>query len=249
MKFTLSLIFLSPILIIQALYTRLVTTRLPEAKGPRSGDTKTVGSPLRLLVVGDSAAAGVGVEKQSQALCGQIALYLSADVNLNWRLIAKTGISSGQMVGILREQPAEKFESVVVSLGVNDILECRTGKQWRNDLLTLMQILKQDFSAKQIILTAIPPLHLFPALPQPLRWSLGERAKTFNRILKSVSELDAGLFYLELSFSEIEFFMAEDGFHPGEKGYQRWGKSIAELISKNLIQQKSPNDSGLSNLT
>ncbi|NIP82235.1 MAG: SGNH/GDSL hydrolase family protein, partial [Gemmatimonadetes bacterium] len=50
---------LAPILVAQGLFVRWRTTRLPEPPGDREGVTGA-GPPLRLLVAGDSAAAGVG---------------------------------------------------------------------------------------------------------------------------------------------------------------------------------------------
>ena len=55
---------LAPLLVAQALRTRRVTPRLPEAAGERSG-TQGEGPRLRLLVLGDSAAAGVGAQMGS----------------------------------------------------------------------------------------------------------------------------------------------------------------------------------------
>ena len=66
MKHKLAAIGLAPLLILQGLYVRRVTPKLPEPLGKRSGVHGT-GPRLRLLILGDSAAAGVGVSTQSQA--------------------------------------------------------------------------------------------------------------------------------------------------------------------------------------
>jgi hypothetical protein len=57
---------LGPLLLLQGRHVRRVTPRLAEAVGPRDG-TAGNGPPLRLLIVGDSAAAGVGVPVQGRA--------------------------------------------------------------------------------------------------------------------------------------------------------------------------------------
>ena len=49
-------LLLTPVLVMQALVTRSRMPRLPEAAGPREGETGS-GPLLRLLIVGDSAAA------------------------------------------------------------------------------------------------------------------------------------------------------------------------------------------------
>ncbi len=90
---------------------------LPEPEGPRAG-TVGHGPALRLLVVGDSAAAGVGARTQDEALCGQLAVALAPMLRLQWQLLAFTGATTADMLQRLREEPAAKVDVVLTSLGV-----------------------------------------------------------------------------------------------------------------------------------
>ena len=81
---------LAPLLVAQALHVRRVTPRLPEAEGERCGQLGT-GPALRLLILGDSAAAGVGASHQHDALAGQLAKRLAPRYSLAWRLLATSG--------------------------------------------------------------------------------------------------------------------------------------------------------------
>jgi len=83
-------IVLGPILVAQGIWVRRVTPRLPEPAGARHG-VEGAGKSLRLLIVGDSAAAGAGAESQESALSGRLATMLAPHFHLSWRLIAKTG--------------------------------------------------------------------------------------------------------------------------------------------------------------
>ncbi len=56
-----------PVLVTQGPFIKLRTERLEEPKGAREGVVGQ-GPDLRLLIIGDSSAAGVGVTSQSQAL-------------------------------------------------------------------------------------------------------------------------------------------------------------------------------------
>jgi len=67
---------LAPLLWLQARHVRRVTPRMPEPSGRRTGATGS-GRLVRLLVAGDSGAAGVGAPTQDQALCGQFVRRLS----------------------------------------------------------------------------------------------------------------------------------------------------------------------------
>ena len=61
---------LSPLLVAQALRTRARVPQLPEASGARAGTHGRRTTRLRLLIAGDSSAAGVGVATQDDALAG-----------------------------------------------------------------------------------------------------------------------------------------------------------------------------------
>ncbi len=86
----LSTLLLLPILFVQGNKVRKNTPRLLEPKGEREGGIGQ-GKPLSLLILGDSAAAGVGVETQKDALSGAIIQELQNEFFLQWKLHAKTG--------------------------------------------------------------------------------------------------------------------------------------------------------------
>ena len=46
---------------------------------------------MKLLVLGDSAAAGVGADRQADALTGQIVKNLAGRFLVEWTLFARTG--------------------------------------------------------------------------------------------------------------------------------------------------------------
>ena len=68
---------LGPLLLPQSRWLKRNALRLPEAAGPREGGVGAGGPLLRLLVVGDSSAAGVGVADQAQALALPLARCLA----------------------------------------------------------------------------------------------------------------------------------------------------------------------------
>ena len=68
---------LAPLLVAQAVRTRKRAPVLPEPAGPRQGCVgQGDGVELRLLIAGDSSAAGVGVAHQDQALAGHLSRAL-----------------------------------------------------------------------------------------------------------------------------------------------------------------------------
>lgn len=81
------LVGLAPLLLAQGRFTRRVTPLLPEPVGPRRGKEGR-GPALRLLIAGDSAAAGVGVASQASALSGCLVRELAPAFELTWSLVA-----------------------------------------------------------------------------------------------------------------------------------------------------------------
>ena len=70
MRLAMTTLALAPLLVVQGWYVKRITPRLPEAEGARQGVTGQ-GQRLRLLVVGDSAAAGVRSEEHTSELQSQ----------------------------------------------------------------------------------------------------------------------------------------------------------------------------------
>ena len=64
----------APLWLAQGVHVAITTERLPEAAGPRQG--RIGAGRLRLLILGDSSAAGVGVATQDLALAGRLAAAL-----------------------------------------------------------------------------------------------------------------------------------------------------------------------------
>ena len=93
----LSTFALLPVIVIQGVKVRKNTPPLLEASGDRDGLIGQ-GQALSLLILGDSAAAGVGVETQQDALSGAIISELKKEYLLHWKLHAKTGDTTKNMM-------------------------------------------------------------------------------------------------------------------------------------------------------
>ena len=225
-------VILGPILLLQGLWVRVKTPILPEAEGSRSGRIGT-GPTLRLLVVGDSSAAGVGAASQSQALLGHLARSLAHHYTVQYRLVAQTGATTRDTLMVLANRTAESWDAIVTALGVNDLTGQRNKAAWLVDQQRLIDLLRSRFNPHVILISSLPPMHRFPALPQPLRWHLGNGARRFNAALEALSSANAILF-LPLDFSMRPDQMASDGFHPGPEIYAEWGRRAASRIREGL---------------
>ncbi len=224
---------LGPLFLAQGHYVRRRTPELPEPAGAREGEAGE-GPGIRLLVLGDSAAAGVGAPTQEKALCGRIVAGLSDRYRVQYRLVAKTGATTASTLAHLEKIPAFRTGAVVTSLGVNDV----TGDVGVEEFMTrqgqLYGLLREKFGARYILVSGLPPMGSFVALPQPLRWYLGRRARELDEALAAALPDGLGAHYLPLSRQMARSELASDGFHPGPSAHAQWGAAAADRIAKAL---------------
>jgi lysophospholipase L1-like esterase len=226
---------LGPILLMQARWLRRTALRLPEASGPRSGiegrcDFGT--ELLRILVVGDSSAAGVGVSSQAEALAQPVAKLLAMRTGrpVAWQLIAKSGVNTSEALDLLTHSEVCLADYLITALGTNDVTSQRNPIQFLRDYVLLADTLRQRTGAVGLVATGLPPLRILPAAPHPLRWYLGRCAIRLDRALRNWIERDPMARYVSLEWAARPEDMAEDGFHPGASQYRRWAELVTEQI-------------------
>jgi lysophospholipase L1-like esterase len=225
-------IALAPLLVAQAIATRRRALVLPEAAGPREGVLGADGStPLRVLVAGDSSAAGVGVAEQAQSVIGHLAhaLHRSTGRPIAWALRARTGLTTRGVHALLAEGPPIDAEIAVVITGVNDVIDQVTTRRAVRDRAALAEWLLRA-GVRHVVFAPLPPIDRFPLLPQPLRRVMGGDARRHDAALARWAATQAQVshpaFVVELDAAG----MASDGFHPGEPVYRACGEALAAHV-------------------
>jgi len=226
---------LSPLLVRQARRVRQQTPRLPEASGDRTGIELTADATdlLRLLVVGESTAAGVGVTDLRDALPRQLAVALAArrHCNVAWSMSARTGATASftrelALVATIGQDIA------VVMVGVNDALKFTSRPAWRTHIDQLIDELEQHMGAGgQVVLAGLPDLGRFGTFPQPLRVVLGWHARALDRDLRTIAKRRAGVIYLAMPPVSWPEMFAEDRFHPNAAAYRVLAAYFAEALA------------------
>lgn len=232
---------LLPLLIAQGKRVRATALKLPEAAGERRGVAGSGPIALRVLIVGDSSAAGVGVGTQDDAFAGQLAQALAERTGaaVGWQLVATSGHTARDAARALAGATLATADLLVTALGVNDVVS-----QTRPTLFlaALDEIHALAVTRAQVTHSwhcGLPPMGTFPLLPRPLRWILGRDAAHLDNALVRHLEGQASRLHLPLpeaprlpgkDDSTPEGWMARDGFHPGLLGYRQWGRQVAEAI-------------------
>ena len=227
---------LSPLLVTQAVITRARLPRLPEAEGERQGvaGAPRSGPALRLLIAGDSSAAGVGVVSQRDALAGQLSQCLvhACGAAVHWQLSARSGLATAQMLALLQQRtPLPHADIAVIVTGVNDVIDQVPSHSAVAAREALANWLRNAQGVQHVVFAPLPPIHQFPGLPQPLRWVAGSDARRHNRALCDWAQTRSDVSCVAMQVPLNRGVMASDGFHPGEPVYRYCASMIAEHIA------------------
>ena len=208
--------------------------RLPDAAGETVGQFGEHTETVNLLAIGESTVAGVGASNHAEALGGQLAKYLSLelDVSVRWHVLGESGITVGETLRRLVPQlPETQMDYVVVALGGNDTFKDSSPNCWRNGMTKLVRILRDKYPNATILLANTPRVKDFTALPASLKfvlWRIShlhhENAKTLVRQFENV------FYYDEAGAVEDGFF--SDGVHPSPRGYALWSEAMIKFLTR-----------------
>ncbi len=226
---------LLPVLLVQAIYVRMRVLELPEPAGPRSGIVGQ-GRRLRLLVIGDSSALGVGVKTQQEAILGQLTSRLAPLARVEYDLVAVVGARSVDAVSWLDDLPHRQYDVVVTAFGVNDVTKATPLRRFLAHQTTLIDRLSGEFDAKRLYISGLPPMGQFPLLPQPLRWAMGRRAAWFEAHLRGLIDRRDAARFVTIDMGLDDTNMSADGFHPGPAVYAAWASAVyAQIVADTAL--------------
>ncbi|MCD1279439.1 SGNH/GDSL hydrolase family protein [Psychrobacter sp. CCUG 69069] len=263
-------VLLAPVYLYQGRKIKRDTVRLPEPNGERhghvslpepSGTAKNKRKPtLNLMIVGDSAAAGVGSQTQQEALAGKLIPILAqqSDIctqfdELLWSLQATTGHTSFDILRRLYvlPPPSHPVDVMVLSVGVNDTTSNVSVHKWQQQIKDIIAIAQRKFGVRELIFLSLPPMAQMPAIPAPLNNFVGAKASILDKVLQQECAANDSVTYMATDFPrmieehangepiDIAVMFASDGFHPSSLMYGYWAQQLAERIIQVLDASRS----------
>ena len=223
---------LVPIAAVQGRWMRSTIKLASPAAGPTSG---TVGDPsrppVRIAVVGESTAAGCGVDTHDHGFAGWLARELAARTRrpVRWEVVGQFGATARRIRYRLVPQLGENLHVAVLLAGANDVLTRRTPGQWGDDLAAIVEDLADR--SEQVAVTGMPPFAAFPSLPTTLGRYLDARAGALDAVSKQVCAEHPRATWIGLTDVPPLDFFAQDRFHPSAAGYRRWAQAVAEHLA------------------
>ena len=254
-------VLFAPVYLYQGRKIKRDTVRLPEPNGERHGSVQLDHASnelaaqdkpaLNIMIVGDSAAAGVGSETQQEALVGKLIPILQQQPAihaqfslLNWSLQATTGHTSFDILRRLYIMPApnEPIDVMILSVGVNDTTSSVAVDKWQQQIMDIIAIAQRKFGVRELVFLSLPPMAQMPAIPAPLSHFVGAKASILDSTLQQICANHSHVTYMATDFPrmiaehsngspiDIKVMFASDGFHPSSLMYGYWAQQVLELI-------------------
>ena len=129
---------------------------------------------------------------------------------------------------------------VVFSNGINDVTTIRSEAAVVGQLQAVITAAESRFPGALVFQLGLPPLGVFPALPQPLRQVLGRRSDRIDTALDAwLAQRPRAHFLPFESLPRAEQF-ARDGYHPAAPAVALWAESLAPTITERLSRPGGP---------
>lgn len=240
-----------PVYVWQGIRLRMKIERMLPARLPVEGVIEGKGDPVRLLVIGDSTVASVGIEELEGTFAYAIAnaVHERSGRTVAWRAAGNNSASSGDLRDfVVPHVETRDWTHVVISVGTNDMKNFHAVARFKREFGTLLYALNARFPGTSIIWTPIPDMRKFPALPKGLAAVLAARADLINakgaQLCRERSAIAAPVFPIENTDG-----FHRDGFHPNAEGYNAWARHLAPTILATSPVAPAVTKSGQSGVT
>jgi lysophospholipase L1-like esterase len=193
------------------------------------------GAPMRLLMLGDSTAAGLGVERTEETVGGRLAELIAAtgrQVRLDSVAVAgsRTADLSTQVSrALVRSAP----DIAVILVGSADATHFTSLGQVAAHLAAAVRRLRS--AGAEVVVGTCPDLGAARSMAQPLRELIGWAGRRVGEASRQ-GAVDGGGVVIDLAARTGPVFRADpgtlsaDGYHPSADGYQLWALALYPAV-------------------
>lgn len=203
----------------------------------RSATGEPTAAKLRLVLLGDSSALGVGVTRVEETVGGQLAALLARDGR---RVELSSVAVSGARASDLATQVARALlggrpDLAVILIGSNDATGARRPHEVGVDLGEAVRRLTEAGVA--VVVGTCPDLGAARAFASPLRQIIGAYGRRLGRAQVAAVSANGGA-PVDLAAKTGAVFRADpgtlchDGFHPSADGYGIWAAALYPAVAE-----------------
>ncbi|MEV6812265.1 SGNH/GDSL hydrolase family protein [Micromonospora sp. NPDC051296] len=194
--------------------------------------------PVRLVLLGDSSALGVGVDRLGDTIGGQLAELLAEGPTGRQVHLSSVGVSGSRSTDlatqVARALLGERPDVAVILVGANDATSLRRPADAAAYLGAAVHRLRQ--AGVEVVVGTCPDLGAVRAIAPPLRQIVGWVGRRVGRAQTS-AVLDAGGTVVDLATETGPVFRADagtfchDGYHPSADGYRVWAHALLPAVA------------------
>lgn len=207
----------------------------PAGHGP-DDDCGAGSVPIRLVALGDSGMAGVGVERPADTLPVQLAQRVADETHRTVHVVgyARSGARTGDVLTEQLPRTGTRHDVAVVLVGTNDVTHvtppavlARRSAELLDALLAL---------GLPVVLCSLPEFRAMSVLPHPLVDVAAGYANVVRRIQRRAAKRRPGVELVDVraavgqEFVHDRALMSADGFHPSAGGYGRIAAALAPAV-------------------
>jgi lysophospholipase L1-like esterase len=161
---------------------------------------------------------------------------------VRWRAEGASGAAISDLIRAIGElDPKPDADVVLVSIGVNDVTGLSSSSRWRRQVGRLADALRERWPDALIVFAGLPQMECFPLPPQPLKFCLGWRARSFDRVLAAQLANRPRMLHIGTRIDPRRHAFCPDGFHPSAATSVTWGRELAARLAETLVSAAAEN--------
>jgi acyl-CoA thioesterase-1 len=183
------------------------------------------GTAVRMVVLGDSLARGIGASDAAHSFVGLLAAHVRRDRRVRIVDYGMPGANASDIarreVPPLRPGPCDL---VIVIAGANDVQQFHTPGQFAGDYLRLIRAVRERDPRAGLVLLGLPQISQSRIIPGIFKAPIGYLSDRDNASIRDVAgRYRAGfvdLYALSLAHATgTGKLIGPDGLHPNDRGY------------------------------
>ena len=203
---------------------------------------------LRLALLGDSIAYGLGATRTADTPAARLAHHLAgAGFTATTRVFAVPGARSADLAGQVRGAATWRPDVAVLIVGANDLTRATPVDRAAAALRAAVRDLRA--AGAQVVVVPAPDLSVVPHVPAGLRglvqaWSAQlRRAQVTATLIEGgqVAGLDATI---GAAFAQDPALFSPDRFHPSSAGYALIAQAIAPAVRAAALASAPADETG-----
>lgn len=222
-----------PIYLAQGIYVRQKSLRLsPPEEGPVEGKFGKGQAAYNLLVVGDSSAAGVGLDHTRETMGYQAAQKLQGRTGetVAWRMSGHNSAVAGEIRDVVVPNLApDDYTHIFIMIGTNDMKNWHSTRRWKSEFGGLLYALRTRFPHAKLYWHQAIDVRDAPALPALLATIMNWRVQLFNRKGAQLC-VERGAVAVPPLDSTNGWGYCRDGFHANKYGLSMWADHMLDHI-------------------